>query len=177
MSGWIVLVITLLLPYILLTGVLIWASIIAYRKGKLLLAFVFISPLVAYIAYHFTIEAKKADESKQVVKFVKSNKNILQITHGSATFGRPDASKMPRSPFPFKYEVSVAIEENAELPEIHVIIDASRTWTFGNPSFSITCITTKRFTERDANKSACEQKGVIQIPTKIQSSLKMQFPV
>ena len=162
----------MLLPYILLTVILFWASITFYRKGKLLLAFIFISPLLAYIAYEFTINAKKADDLQYVTEFVKSNKYIMQITRKVTTIHRPEGSTMhSEGPLPFKYEVPVSIADNSELSEIYVIVNASRTWIFGRPTFSITCITTKQFTERDTNKSICEQEGVIQIPAKIQSSL------
>jgi hypothetical protein len=164
-------VLAALLPYILLVGGLIWASINAYRKDRLLLTLVFISPIVVFVVHHFVIEAKKSDELQQVAKFVKSNKNILQITHGTATFSRPGVLEMAPKALPRSYVVSVDMPKNVEFPEIDIIINVSRTWALGSPEFSIHCITTIPWGQRDPTKSACEQEGAIKIPTKTQSSL------
>lgn len=166
-----ILTLPLLLPLTLIAGGLGIASGVRLRQMPTLVAgepgvssglksrqriglLVLVSPIVAYAAYTVAKEIKKKHELDLVVAFVKLDNRIAQAAGQGIVVGEPGGWTMPTSSFPFRYELFVS---GANTKGLYAMVDVSRPWAWGEPGFSIACLTPLPVASRDPTIDVCKQ--------------------
>jgi hypothetical protein len=148
--------ISLWLPFILISCVLGLLAGVKLRQGKKLIALALISPLIIYWASLVAIDVKKEHELKLVAEFVKSDKTVIQFAGENITIHPHGGGWMkPKSILPFKYEIPITGTNNSK--KLYVFVDVFRSWPVGSPIFSLACISSLSPGSRDAIKDVCKQ--------------------